>query len=180
MGFKILYRFYKSYETAEAAISTIESLYNSYPTNIDSKMVNLGFNELKISDSENSNLVIDTGDRNESFTIKLDFTDAISREADANVTMSVETGSIITTPVLTADSTYVYRTVSGNSMIGFSSEDLADELDYDDFVSGTNYYDGTTYLMLFVFAYGYDSSINEVFSEPQYFSGTQEYIEINL
>ena len=178
MGYKILYRFYKSTESITSDMTKIENLYDSYPTSIDTKMEGLGYKELKISDNLNTSLAIASADRNTSFTIRMNFTNA-GHAAPGDVVIDFFSGSVTTTPPIASGTTKVYRSVaSSSSFVGFSSDYLTEDK-YSDLESGTNYDSSTgkTYLMLYVIAYGYDSSMKEIFGEPQYFSASQPYVD---
>jgi hypothetical protein len=173
-GYHILYKFYASTDAITTAISSVESLYDSYPTSIYSKMKSssLGYKDLVIGTSS-TGLTIGQSYRDVNFTILMDFLSVTKSSGDdVPITMySYDGGTEPTTsPSL---QNFVYRSVKdGNSYKGFSQEDLVSG--NDDLIAGTNYDSNTgkTYLMLYILAYGYDTTTwNAVYSEPQYFNG---------
>lgn len=179
MGFKVLYKFCSSSANVDSTISYVETLFANYPTNIYTKMLNYGFDDLKIS-GESSSLVIASADREETFTVMMDFTAVFSGSGD-DVIMTIDPTTISTDPSL-ASGAEIYRSVSGQSNVGFSYDELDVSLGYDDL--GSNYDSSDkTYLLLYVLAYGIDqtsSSFSTVYSEPQYFSATTKYIELSV
>ena len=176
-GYKILYRFYKSADAASDGIASVANLYTSYPTTVYDKMKSvLKYRDLLLGESKAADLIIDSADKQAVFTIQLDFTETVSLGNDA--LLAISEGSPVTVPDLSS-SVVLYRSVSTPGNVGFEKNEL---LGYDDMVVDENYIDGSgeTYLLLYVLAYGYNSSFIPVFSEPKYFVGSVNYILLDL
>ncbi len=179
IGYRLLYKFLPSEDAVGSAISTVSSLFASYPTSIYSRMkTSAAFRDLKIGNAEDTDLVISVPDRGTSFVISLDFSSAVTGTTNPAV-MSVDDLGIGTQPVLPAE---LHRTVTGYSGIGFSGNERNATLGYDDLRSGDNYDadTGKTYLLVYVLAIGYDGSFIEVYSRPSYFVGGTHCIGMDV
>lgn len=172
MGYKILYRFFPSSDKVDQSISSVASQFASSPTTIYTVMKDsLGYRDLKIDTDDK--IEINFGNRQDPFTVEIDFSRATQGIDDKNVLVSIPEGGIATTPGLPKNA---YRNTEQTD-IGFSSEYLV--TGYNDLVQETNYSDvtGETYLLLFVLAYGLNpSTYTDVFSEPKLFVGTPNYL----
>jgi len=182
-GYRILYRFYSSTSFVDSAIASVSSLYTSSPTTIYDKMKASPhfFRDMKIGEDERDELVILAADRQDSFSVELDFQGSVSSGGDATIVLSE--GSPGTTPDISS-AVVVYQTISGETKVGFAQEDLVHRDGY--FEDGDLYDDqydaseGKTYLLIYVIAYGYNSSFGNVYSEPKKFVGTTNYVILNV
>lgn len=176
-GYRVLYRFYPTSTDAEAAVTTVSSLYSSYPTTIYEKMKNSPylFRDVRIGNDQKDELLIQSADRQDAFSVDLNFQNCVSSGEDAIIIVS--SGSPGTDPDISA-SQVLYQTISGESLIGFSQSDLVERIGV--FEEGTNFAEGKTYLLLYVIAYGYNSSFGNVYSEPKKFIGTTNYISLDV
>ncbi len=177
-GYRVLYRFYASASSADTAVGTVTSLYTSYPTTIYDKMkTQAGFRDVLIGPAESDELRIDAGSRNDAFSVDLDFQASVSSGGAA--TMVVSEGIPVTVPDISG-SVSLYQSIEGESLVGFTQSDLVyrngifeDGIHYDEL-------EGKTYLLIYVMAYGYNSSFGTVYSEPKRFIGTTSYVVLNI
>lgn len=180
-GYRILYRFFASTSAVDTAIASVSSLYTSSPTTIYRKMKESPhyFRDMKIGDDERDELIIQAADRQDSFTVELNFQNSVSSGGDATIILSV--GSPVTTPDISSV-VVVYQSISGEAKVGFTQADLVYRDGYfeDGDQYGDQYYAGKTYLLLYVMAYGYNSSFGNVYSEPKKFVGTTNYLILNV
>lgn len=176
-GFKILYKFFPNPDSAKTAIAEVDSLYKSYPTSIYSKMLGKSYRTLLFSPSYEDALRVDS-DKTSEFSLQIDFTSAYNRLTNATVQISQSLGTTIgSTPALPCT---VYRSVTGESGIGFSPEDLAATNGFSDLLSGQYSVENKTFMVLFVLAYSFDvSTWQEIYSEPKPFGG-ESYIELSV
>lgn len=179
VGYRFLYKFLPNEAAVASAISTVTSLFTSYPTSIYSRMkTSAAFRDLRIGNDEELDLAIAVPDRGTSFMISLDYSLAVTGTTTDQAIMVVDDSGIGTQPALPAE---LRRTVTGYSGIGFSLTER-NAVKYDDLISGANYDPdtGKTYLLIYVLAIGYDSSFIEVYSQPAYFVGGSHSIEMSV
>lgn len=176
-GYKILYRFYPTPTDVDGAVGTVSSLYSSNPTTIYQKMKSspYSFRDLGIGAGQNDELLIQAADRQDLFSVDLNFQTCVSSGEDATIVVSE--GSPGTDPDISSDQ-IIYQTISGESYVGFSQADLVERAGV--FEEGVHFAEGKTYLLLYVIAYGYNSSFGNVYSEPKKFVGTTSYVILNV
>lgn len=174
-GYRLLYRFCTNEAEVSSKISNVVSQFASSPTAIYAGMKNLGFRDLKLGGPA-TDLIVNTADRQGAFSFTIDFTNAVSNQDGSPTFITISDSGIGTSPGIGTGLT-VYRTITGQSGdIGFSYNERDKDLGYDDL--GSNFESGYTYLLLYVIAIGYNSTIGEIYSEPKYFVGTNTYIKM--